>query len=428
MDELQMVRELLPPPPPPSPEVTAAVRARALGQIHPPRRRWVPWSLGLPLAAGAAAVALLAAGLGGAPGRPTGAQRSTAPGSVTPVSTAPGGATTVLSARDILLAAATSAAKNTPALSTGRYWRVRTAGMELRPSGPAGHPYNMAFSSSTDNWNARDAGVQSVWMSQDNGARPATQADAAAWRAAGAPNRWASAVFWDSQTRRPAYRYLTLAAQPVFTDTQNLNGDVGDAVGDGSWLTAKQFAAFPADPAKLKALMIHYAYWDYRAVGVSSMPPMNQILMGEAVNLLQDPLTPPAESAVYKVMAGLPGSRSLGVMRDPLGRSGYGIAIADPSQLGVPWITEAASQAVVIVDPASGRLLATEMVVKTPGRTVVSTAPHRGKTAAPRCKAAKSAPSMVCDWPLYYGPQYQGQVWAYSAIVSAAWTNASPPR
>jgi hypothetical protein len=97
-------------------------------------------------------------------------------------------------------------------------------------------------------------------------------------------------------------------------------------------------------------------------------------------------------------------------------------------------------------DPVTGTLLATEVIVTAPGRTVQHTnefielAPRGGMfsvpsgdtklpgggsaSALPACLQHPTAPR--CVLPIYYGPHYQGQVWQYTAIESADWTNASP--
>lgn len=79
-----------------------------------------------------------------------------------------------------------------------------------------------------------------------------------------------------------------------------------------------------------------------------------------------------------------------------------------------------------IVDPATGALLATEVLVTAPGRSILVSHPQMGGAASPRCKGQPNLP--WCGLPVYYGPRYQGQVWMYTAIESAGWTNGTPPR
>jgi hypothetical protein len=316
--------------------------------------------------------------------------------------------------------------------------------MQAQPFGSASHPYDIAFAWSGETWYARAAGQQTWMISQGLPARPATAADAAAWRADGSPRAWPTHfVPRGTPGGGLVFAYTTMAADPRSASAQQLNGAVGDAVGDGSWLTAAQFAAFPTDEAKLRNLMIHYVYVDYRAVGDQGMPPMDESLMTESINLLQDPLPPRVKAAVFRLMASLPGARSLGAMTDPLGRDGYAIAIGDDTMVGG---NIDGAEGVIIVDPVSGSLLATEVVVTAPGRTVqhtnefIKASPHggmlsvrSGKTKLPGGGTASALPACLqqpaapqCVLPVYYGPHYPGQVWQYTAIESAGWTNATP--
>ena len=129
----------------------------------------------------------------------------------------------------------------------------------------------------------------------------------------------------------------------------------------------------------------------------------------EAVLLLQDPVSPQVRSATFKVMASLPGVRLLGPMTDPLGRSGYGLA-AGPLNPGSPYYKPVSA---VLIDPASGSLLATEDIAPMP-RSVQCWV--QLNTLGP----AK------CLGSSYRGRSYPGQVGDFVALVSAGWTDASP--
>ena len=67
---------------------------------------------------------------------------------------------------------------------------------------------------------------------------------------------------------------------------------------------------------------------------------------------------------------------------------------------------------VVLVDPSSGSLLATEELQPMPGSL--------------HC-IAQTVPKFQCVGPAYVGRSYQGQVDKYVAVVSDGWTNAEPP-
>ena len=430
MDELHMVRELLPQAPPPTREVTAAARARLFsGQASVPRfersarghrrPRWRWYGLGLPLIAGAAAVSVLLA----TSGQPAGTSHPPAGGLGSSPAT---GKANVLSARAVLLAAATSAAKQAPA-AMGKYWRVATTSMGILVAGTKANPYDMAQLTRFDNAWARVAGQPLKLVNQYLGAKPATSRDAAAWRADGSPTRGRQL----RGVRLGPFKSLGVSyapGAPSVDQEPSQFGEVAFAVGDGSPLTTTQLAAFPADPAKLRTQMIRYVNYDYRGVGGPPAGSMDENLMTEAINLLQAPLRPAVESAVYQVMAGLPGSRTLGLMRDPLGRRGYGIAYAGQNSL--PQGMQ--GQSVLIVDPSSGKLLATEVIVTTPGTGIVrdlppglAPTPGGGKVHGPWCKG-NPTPS-GCIVPFTYGTRHQGQVWSYTVIRVAAWTNTLPP-
>jgi hypothetical protein len=429
MDELHMVCELLPQAPPPTREVTAAARARLFsGEASVPRsersarghRRphWRWYGLSLPLVAAAAAVAVLLA----TSGQPASTGHPAVGG---PKSSPATGNANVPSARAVLLAAATSAAKRAPA-AMGKYWRVATTSMDILVAGSKAHPYDMAEMSREDNASARVAGQPLKWVSQYLGATPATSRDAAAWRADGSPTHGRDRVVAPAGRYKGKVIFLQRFAPsaPAVFQVPNQDGAVVEAVGDGTPLTTKQLAAFPSDPDKLKALMIRYVNYDYRGAGGVGTPTagsMDENLMTEAINLLQAPLPPPVESAVYRVMAGLPGSKTLGLMRDPLGRNGYAIAYTSENSLPQGMRGQLPrgmqGQSVLFVDPSSGKLLATEVIVTTPGTGIVRYNPcNGGNPAAPGCIQ-----------PFSYGTRHQGQVWSYTVIKVAAWTNTLPP-
>ena len=101
---------------------------------------------------------------------------------------------------------------------------------------------------------------------------------------------------------------------------------------------------------------------------------------------IQDPVTPAVRAATFHVMAGLPGVRLLGKMRDPMGRPGYGVGSG-----------ASAPGDIAVIDPATGSLLAVE-----------------GKGSA------------VFNTEGYFGPSYPGQAGRYEVVVSDAWTNMAP--
>jgi hypothetical protein len=294
-----------------------------------------------------------------------------------------------LTARDVLLTAATHVA---PAPVTGRYWRTKEISGELLPTGTSANPYDMFLPVSYDQWTPRLAGRREWSIYQMQGAVPATPADAAAWHATGSPARWS--YFKTS---------VTTAAAPPGATWQVSDGTAGLVEGDEPGLTPARFRAMPASPPYLLARLRHYAMltWCGRHLG-GGCATVDQLVWGEAVNLLQDPVTSQVRAATFRVMAGLPGVRLLGKMRDPLGRPGYGFGTG-PSAGG----------SIAVINPQTGSLLATEAVG------------HAPRTAGcPQQAAARVAER--CHGPSYYGRSYRGQVTGYEVLVSEGWTNASP--
>jgi hypothetical protein len=398
MDDLQLIAELLAKQPTPSSHVVASARARMTGtgrhwagitgsgrRPTPPRHgRPGPARIGLGLVAGmtaaaAATAAILAGGTGNA-SRP-----------------APSGHDGQLpvTAQQILL---TAAAHVVSGPVTGTYWRTSEISGELLPAGTKAHPYDIMLPISYDLRTAPPPGRREWSIYQTRGAAPATTADAAAWRAAGSPMSWS----YPKDT-------ITTKASPPGATWQISDGTVGFVQGDEPGLTAAQFRAMPADRAGLLARLRHYALltWCGRHPehGCSTV---DQLIWGEAVNLLEDPVTSQVRAGAYRVMAALPGVRLLGKMSDTLGRTGYGFGMG-----------QSAPGSVAVIDSRTGSLLAVE---------AVGPASRIGGCPAGRPAGRGKAPSLPrkCDGPLYYGRSYRGQVDGYEALVSEGWTNTRP--
>jgi hypothetical protein len=133
-----------------------------------------------------------------------------------------------------------------------------------------------------------------------------------------------------------------------------------------------------------------------------------RLIWAEAVMLLQDPVSPQVRSATFKVMASLPGVRVLGLMTDPLGRTGY--ALAPGGQYPNPAPENFNPLQVILIDPRTGAFLATEEIGPMP-RSV-------------RCLSFDS--KQRCAGSAYIGRSYQDQVDSYVAVVSDGWTDAAP--
>lgn len=315
-------------------------------------------------------------------------------------------------ARQVLLAASA----NVPSAPlTGRYWHFKAMRGLTFPAGTPAHPYDVSLAEALEEWDPSVAGQKAWGVSRQLGAVSATPADAAAWRAAGSPTTWRSgkwpptmndtrgAIFW----ARPLA--ATTTASPPFVVWGKSDGTVGVVEGDTTFLTADQFRQIPASQRGV-VKMLRQIYDQTGCDHETGCSPMDQFLWSMSVNLLQDPVSPQVKSAAFKVMASLPGVRMLGPMTDPLGRHGFGLAVAE-DDLGTAHpdprihLTEAA-----VINPATGALLAVEDVGPMPRNVACMTYDSAGR----------------CVGPSYTGRSYPLQVDAYAAIVSEGWTNAAP--
>jgi hypothetical protein len=367
-------------------------------------------TVGLAVTAAGVAVAVL---LSAAPGVPP---RAAVGAAATPRVTRPPRAhaptAQPMTARQILLTAAAHVAGG-PA--TGKYWRVTMIGGVTVPGGTKANPYDISLRTYADQWNPISAGRKEWQIFQQLGTRPATPADASSWSAAGSPKRWHSGL--------PANNYLadyplewigkltaTTAASARSAAWQVSDGTVGFVEGDLAGLKAAQFRRMPTRPPLVKAILRHYALRTGcgQNPGLPNCSTVDQLIWAEALMLLQDPVSAPVRSATFKVMAGLPGVRLIGQMIDPLGRPGY--ALAPGSEDSNANSSKFHPTRVVLIDPGTGSLLATEEIGPMP-LTV-------------HCLSFDAKDN--CTGPAYYGRSYPDQVDDYVAVVSEGWTNASP--
>jgi hypothetical protein len=322
MDDLRMIRTLLQEGPPSAATVSEG-RERLRAGDRPVRRRIQPrWGFaGLGLTAVAASAALVVGLTGGSPS-PSG----TSHGNVT---------TTALSARQILLAAATKAQQE----PVGRYWRVRTTGGQSYHTGPVDGGYTVVgYSDETETWTARSDADPDVLYMRDLGARPLTAEDQAAWRAAGSPSTW---KVWSND------HYATLSTKP----------GASYGAGSGTWesdrttpaqkkknalelaklckvkVSACKFTAMSqaereklaSDPARFKELLFpagRKAPADRKVPGLKGRA---DLLAGFGF-LTAQPASPEVRAAAFRLMATLPGIRSAGTVKDARGRTGIALA------------------------------------------------------------------------------------------------------
>jgi hypothetical protein len=336
MDELRMIRELLPERRPPA---RAAEQARArldelIRQSRPRRpRRSRGLAVGLTAAAAAVTVAavaipILSGGTGPEAGRP-----GAAPG--------PGSASAAvpLSAKDVLLLAARREERS--AAPSGKYWHVRTvSGNTDTVIGTGAGAYHLERRSVSETWISVDAPA-TLWTGHRGlGARPATRADEEAWRRAGSPSQWDLGP-GDTVDGRP----LIVSSGPDGGHLAEIRLDEFAREGLEP-LGPAELATLPTDPIALREYLL-----GMHARTENAGDP-DRWLFAWASNLLVElPASPSVRAAALRIIADLPGVRTQGAVRDPLGRDGTGILQVDTTA-GVTYTHQ------LIIDPDTGQLLA----------------------------------------------------------------------
>jgi hypothetical protein len=361
MNEMDLVRGLLREPPPPSPRSTAqALRRLEEGIAGPRHRTFRPgrrWSaIGLAAAGAAAALAIAATVTGG----------SDAP--ISPRPSRP----VQLSAREVLLSAASSAAK-APAKS-GDYWLTSEQQGTTAVVGPPSDRYVIERRTLLKQWVGM--GRRPSWqVTRELGARPQGEADRAAWQRAGSPTRWTSPSWTSGASRWKTERL------PVRLD-----------FADGS---VEDVRRLPDDPARLRA------YFLKRKGGAEGGPSPTERLFSNAYEiLLSEPAPAKVRAAAYRMLADLPGIRSVGRTTDPLGRTGVAVALPDGAPSGHP-----STEQRIVVDPATGALLAGETVLVRPATG----------------EAASHLPTDLSVMSVR-----PGTVLNYRALLAATWTGTAP--
>ena len=331
MDELQLLSELLPPAPPPSPEAIATARARLTAQppararLWPGRPRlwtWRPRPRGWAVAAtAAAAVAALAAGTltsGGiqAPAARLGIFRLSA-------GAAGAGSGTVADGRRILLTAARTVARGRPEAS-GRYWESPAVAGNFIPVGQRDDRYLIVEKTIYDQFMARSPRASSPQVVQQLSVELASQADRAAWRRAGSPTTWRTdREYGLAMPQGPS----NLEHVNVTAGRDRLPFDIGATSGSrpfvigGRALSARQLQALPAAPGSLRRLLLGSFDGGGWPGGVSSY------LFLTVPTVLDMPVTPAVRSALYRMLATLPGVRSAGEVRDMAGQQGPAVTL-----------------------------------------------------------------------------------------------------
>ncbi|MET9063800.1 CU044_5270 family protein [Streptosporangium sandarakinum] len=281
-----------------------------------------------------------------------------------PVATSPGEQG---SARHILLAAATAAAKS-PA--SGSYWRTTTiSGMDaVSPD----HGYVIRRTGSKDEWLARRHGGQSWWIDQYLGAKPLTRQDQEAWRKAGSPTRWTFPVDTTGYVGVNSGEVVRAGAEEKRATRlrgkwKNSGGSlVKELIG---W---EEIRRIPSGDRELRAYLERRITAE--AKGDYGQDPQwrESALSGACMEIVFGlPVSPAVRASAYRILAGMPRMKSLGRMKDPLGRVGEAIGYqVDPRHEEAPY------NVVQIIDPLTGLPLAqssTTTVKLAGGRTAKAT-------------------------------------------------------
>jgi hypothetical protein len=378
MNEFDKIRSAFPEQPGPSKETTAAARRRVQALIREAentrwRDRWYAAAksgrVGVALTAAAATVALtaLAAPLFLSPGAGDG-DAGPVPSTVSPT-------TPRLVTVSQALVQIAMKQENDEKVS-GKYFRVRN--LQIRGLLRVGSPkYSIAQSSITESWMPMRQGVESWFGWVDLGARPATPADAAKWRAQGAPTEWPMTET-DPVTMAPS--------EPV------VNKMTFDQVPPGYYLsgvkpvTAKQIQALPTDPEKL-----------YAVLAATSDPQLTaddlnyQVFSAAGRLLFEMPSPPKLRGAALRVLSMLPGVRLQENVKDPIGRIGTQISLdwAKPGRSSGSPTRMYDGRTNYIVDPATGRLLSSEYDGFKQGASVVLESGWTDETPAPPSRAIR---------------------------------------
>jgi hypothetical protein len=377
VDELQLIRDFFGAPPPPDPDIAAAAKARMSAPGPAVRHRFargllaarpngLRLRLGIPVVAAAAAVAVVAAVLvQGAP------QVSPERGGIgvfqLPGAAAIGGPAGP--ARGILLTAARTAAKAQQAAPERYYVTPATVGNVLRV-GPPADRYLVLEVVGTQDWAATNPRDGSPQLSQALYVQAASPADKAAWRRDGSPRVWQH-VGQDTSLADPVGAtdgwLRPLSAAPGKLAAGGAVYGAQPFILGNRFLSLRQLQALPADPAKLKAILL--GGWSaHGSVGTAT-----SYLFQTVPSVLEMPVTPAVRSALYKLLASLPGVQSMGPITDVAGRQGVAVAYSarysgcgrqsDPtsSSSPAPLFSSCTVQQVLIIGPADGIPLAEEL-------------------------------------------------------------------
>jgi hypothetical protein len=296
---------------------------------------------------------------------PAGALAAAAVAAVVAVSTdAPtttgGGSTTEaarpMTASQLLLTAAEHTGTDSP--GTGRYLVTRVEDASVLTVGADGATYRMTIRSADETWLSRSGREAGRVITQPLGLTPLAPADVAAWQAAGSPRQ--------VQVRKPLPDGKLGPGSPVKVTAGARQSSRADgaayAIGDTN-VSVRDLEKLPSTPEALRTALLGY----FHGGGGDLPTDRQQWLLTVGTSLITElPVSGPVRAAAFRLIADLPGVRSLGPVTDRKGRPGQGFAYTATSP-----VTGAIEHRFVI-DAATGRALGQESRVVTPGGTTAT--------------------------------------------------------
>ena len=261
----------------------------------------------------------------------------------------------VLPASQVLLTAAL-AAEAQPA-TTGRWWHTERRHAATTPfqAGDDHGAFSLVTEGAIANWSPAH-GTQ-AW---EGGTKPyyhfPSPQDEVNWRRAGEPFKPGP-----SDGKRPGFvqrhRDPRALEQPPVPQ-HRIQGPSFWVLGR-TGLTVRDVRRLPTTPAALQRKLL-----SMRAPepgGAQDMDAEARWLWAETPNLLFEwPLTPRTCAAAYRILAGLPGIRSVGRVTDPLGRPGVAVARTEHDQ-GFGTVERQ-----LVFDPDTLGFLASQTILRTP--------------------------------------------------------------
>lgn len=424
MDEFQLLNELLRPTGPPSPDIIAAARDRLTHGPSRPRPRLVLTGAGrgrtpaLVLAAAATATAAALAAVTLTAGHP---QVPSAGLGVFRLPAGAAGTGTGGPGRGILLAAAQAVSQGGQEAS-GRYWESPAVAGNFIRVGHRDDHYLILETTTNDQYMATRPFAWSPQVVQQLSVRLASPADRAAWRRAGSPATWH--VYQQYGLAIPGGGPAVESMFPVTAGRDRLPFVIGAVstskpfgVGNAS-LSARQLLALPADPARLRQLLQPGDLGEWPG-GV------NSYLFQTVPAVLDLPVTSAVRSALYRMLAELPGVRSAGQVQDVAGHVGMAVTLTGRYACGYysnPRLGHTVTKRIIFNTPQGEHVLVKRVLVK---RSMFCTIQQR--------LVINPVSGLPMAQELRYVRRPAGQTWSapgglfsYEIFGTPHWTNALP--